>query len=251
MKKEIEVIDEKIENNKNKIREFNSERSEIEKVESSKIIKYLTTLLKDNNVIEEEDEINGGRTSYSIYRDKEGYKKELFTLYYKKDSWNECPPSLELNYYTCGSTNEDFELNRLITLGKLACFLKENEPKMVEKISQISDKLNKESRDIYGEMLKVVRENEELKHNKNKLIDKQINIDISQGIKFTSSEVMVENSSTTIRGIEELKLIKLTPSGKTGTFLLKTKYNPQGETLKIRMSSILPVIKYYEYKLVK
>ena len=135
--------------------------SKVEKIESLKQEKVLLEKRKQKVFIKKNKELTsffkgffgelpfhniGGYDQDSFYfnvADENGFSKEIAKLYLRKSDWNKVGyDEVHINYYST-STNSKFELNRLVTLGKIANMLKENSGAILDNHHLIVSKYNK------------------------------------------------------------------------------------------------------------
>lgn len=92
----------------------------VERAETRFFKKYFGSALHPN------DTVKHYRTSYAVQRLEKGesYPKEIFTVYIEDPRYGEDNYRVEVNYYTCGSTGDPFEMDRLVSLGKVAEIIK-------------------------------------------------------------------------------------------------------------------------------
>jgi len=232
----MEDLEKKIETLKSQEKSLLQKEYEIKEALNEELKTYLTEVLTEEDIMGEGDEIEGGDISFTIKRPhpEVSYKKDIFTIYFEGEVfYSDKEKTMKVNYYTCGSTNDDFEMNRLISLGKLAHLILHKKEEISGVVESIIDRYNVDIKAAKGERYKIGKEINKIKEEINCLKKEQFNEDLKQGIVF-EKEIELTNNSFSRRNIKLLKLIDLTPSGKTGTFIVKYT-NGFEETLKIRM----------------
>ena len=144
----------------------------------------------------------GGYDQDSFYfnvADENGFSKEIAKLYLRKSNWDLVGyDEVHINYYST-STNSKFELNRLVTLGKIAKVVKEdsgaildNHHLIVSKYNKVESKLSakiwgieKEIRDLYDLIQEEKAEKRKQRAFSNKGIEfeKPLNFDLKNGYR--------------------------------------------------------------------
>ena len=191
--------------------------SKVEKIESLKQEKVLLEKRKQKVFIKKNKELTsffkgffgelpfhniGGYDQDSFYfnvADENGFSKEIAKLYLRKSDWNKVGyDEVHINYYST-STNSKFELNRLVTLGKIANMLKENSGAIldnhhliVSKYNKVESKLNskiwgleKDINEVYRSIQEDKAEKRKQKAFSNKGIEfeKPLNFDLKNGYR--------------------------------------------------------------------
>lgn len=211
----------------NKLKDINIERGELEEIEKSDIKVFVIGLLKIYNIIQEGDVVDAYRSRIDIKRPHPdySYNKDMFTIYHDTKSWRDDDEfRTEINYYTGGSTNDKWELNRLVSLGRMAEFLvvESNYNKITNGIAKIksihkpiSSQLSKETFQIEKQIREI--ELEERRQKKAQFIQ-----DLKKGVEFEEL-ISFGNTSQTFRSVKSLQIKDLTPSGKSADLKLKWK----------------------------
>jgi hypothetical protein len=196
--------------------------SKVEKIESLKQEKVLLEKRKQKVFIKKNKELTsffkgffgelpfhniGGGDQDSFYfnvADENGFSKEIAKLYLRKSNWDKVGyDEVHINYYST-STNSKFELNRLVTLGKIAKVVKEdsgaildNHHLIVSKYNKVESKLSskiwgieKEIRDLYDLIQEEKAEKRKQKAFSNVGIsfEKPRNIDLKNGYRAWNVE---------------------------------------------------------------
>ena len=191
--------------------------SKVEKIESLKQEKVLLEIRKQKVFIKKNKELTsffkgffgelpfhnvGGYDQDSFYfnvADENGFSKEIAKLYLRKSNWDLVGyDEVHINYYST-STNSKFELNRLVTLGKIAKVVKEdsgaildNHHLIVSKYNKVESKLNskiwgleKDINEVYRSIQEDKAEKRKQKAFSNKGIEfeKPLNFDLKNGYR--------------------------------------------------------------------
>ena len=191
--------------------------SKVEKIESLKQEKVLLEKRKQKVFIKKNKELTsffkaffgelpfhniGGYDQDSFYftvADENGFSQEIAKLYLRKSNWDKVGfDEVHIGYYST-STHSVFELNRLITIGKLAEFVKanskailDNHHSIVSKYNKVESKLNskiwgkeKEIRDLYDLIQEEKAEKRKQRAFSNKGIEfeKPLNFDLKNGYR--------------------------------------------------------------------
>ena len=226
--KNQESIKDEIAINESRIADLNDLQSKADQAESDAGVSIIESFIESS--LEPGDTIKGGRSSFSIQRKREGdsYTTEIFTLYFQSDSYKD--PGFTHMRISAYSTSEsgDFELRRLMTIGRVAKIVLEDKEQILKAINNIDNTL---SRSLSREQFGLERETDLLKLELESLRRKEMEAKIVKGITITpnigaSYKVLPElrtsfnNFNTQIFA---LKIIGYTASGKSANIDFKFK----------------------------
>ena len=203
-------------------------------------------------VLEEGDVLEVGSESLYFKRPQEGYSydKEILTLYFKPEHWrDEEVNQIETSFY---STNENsqFELRRMILLGKVGQILLDYSDNIIAAYNQVISETKNQISEVVEqrydlqkqitEINKKVRELE--KENLLKMVEKGITIERDENNNLTAMEVKFND---VVYNVKRLTVISKTPSGKSADIRIETERKRGEDTFndiriieKVRMDKI-------------
>ena len=150
-----------------RLKEISIEQNNLDKIQDRDIKVFVIDLLKSHNIIQEGDVVDAYRTRIDIKRSHPGYSydKDMFTIYHDAMSWEgDSGYKTEINYYTGGSTNDKWELNRLVSLGRMAEFLvvESNYNKITDGIAKIKSIHGSIAEPFYKERFEIEKQLREI-----------------------------------------------------------------------------------------
>ena len=194
----------------------------------------------------QEFEIKVNRTTATFYliNDEDGRLKDLFTISfyerYKQDT------ILELSYYTT-STQSDFELDRLMLLGKVAEVVKSSSNKILDEIVRIRKEDEEESNQLYSiqdNYSKQISQYENAER-ENKKVELELLLRSEEGVSF-SKELYLEVKRNFTPRIKSVKITEVSKSRKTCTISFKYAYGDHtGVEERCNLDSIISQIMYH------
>lgn len=162
--------------------------------------------------------------------------KQLFTIYFYERYREDV--RLELSYYST-STQSDFELDRLISIGKVAQIIKSNSERILRDIADIkkSDK-GRESelyaiQDTYEKRLSEIRNAE--------YADKKVQAELqlrAEGVQFEPA-VHFQLKRNYDPRIKSIKILSVSASGKTCTVEYVTTGGSVGKEERVEKGSVI------------
>ena len=187
-------------------------------------------------VLEEGDTIKVSSDRVEFTRPQEGYKynKELLTLYFNSKDWRDVEADrIETSFYST-SENSEYELRRMILIGKVGQIVLDFKDDILGKFNQIKADTKEElskARRVEWDIEKEIKEvNEQIRLiEKENLFSKLEN----EGIEFKLPEGKSVNElpnidvkfDRTIYNVKGLQIIKKTASGKSADLHLKVVNN--------------------------
>jgi hypothetical protein len=221
-----------------KIQSLNQELADFGRMISERETEIIKNELIEGKVLGSEDTLRSNSYSFTILRSKPSanYPSDICQIYmkgdYNFDLGMERIIDLEMGYYTTTADSE-FELNRIITLGRVAEVILNRSKDIVSSLNSV--------RDEYKERFKEI--NEELKtlHTQRRVLENQLAIenskkftkDLMVGVCFTPEvgfgkvKKAMRRSYYEFSDIKTLKVLELTKSGKTAKIEYTNKYNPE------------------------
>jgi len=215
----------------NKVR---AERFELKNAEDLKIQKVFDFYF---NFFQEFDIKVSGESAYFRIKDEEGLLKEVFNIYFY-ERYN-TKATLQLSYYTT-SSQSDFELERLILLGRTAKIVRDKSEDILNTIAEIKNS-NTERLDqlfsIQNGYEKQIRVYQKGNDDRRKVeIELQLR---GEGVVFNKDIYIKLKSNYTAR-VNNIKLVDVSKSGKTGTAIFQLEhYNNVSREENINVDSII------------
>lgn len=242
----IELLQQKVNQLKEQQKFSNDVRRTIEKQKKEQLSKVYFQYFGD--VLEEGDEIEGGDNSLKITRPKEGYNynPELISLYFRGKDWREdTVDEIETSFYTT-SDNSEFELRRMILIGKVGQVLLDFKDNILEAYNHVKDQfkdaLSKQMKEVFG-FEKEIKELENQirvieKENLLEKVEKEgIEFELPEGKDLNYLPNMDVKFDRTIYNIKGLQIVGKTKSGKSADLRLTTlrkAYKPDSDIPEIK-----------------
>lgn len=200
-----------------------------------KIFKAVECFLRP--VLDPKDFIDG-EGYFAIKREHPEYTylREMFTVQVRdpfKDTWK-----VEVNYYTGGSTAEDWELSRLETLGKVAHLIRTKKNELIQTLNGLD--LHKNTRKGFYQVER------ELNLLKSQLREKK-KVEITNLI-LSGTKIEFEKPQSIVLGfsddkrVDSIQVVDQTASGKTVTLEMQARHwdgDSYTFTRKVRTSTFL------------
>ena len=208
-----------------RLKEISIEHGNLDEIRNRDIKVFVIDLLKGHNIIQEGDVIDVYRSRIDVKRPHPdySYNKDMFTIYHDTVSWkDDSGYKTEINYYTGGSTNDKWELDRLVSLGRMAEFLvvESNYNKITDGITKINSIHNPIAKQLYKERFEIEKQLQEIRLEENRQKKEQFIQDLKKGVEF-ENVVSFGNTSKTFHSVRSLQIKDLTPSGKSADLKLK------------------------------
>jgi len=225
-------------------------------------ITQLGTILEEGDVLEN-DYSEGIRVNrIQVRTDRSGkeynYKQEIYNICRSSYGSKEGMP-FQLSTYST-TVDNDFEFDRLITVGKVAAFIKENNKNLVEAFRMGSPYNSAEQKEVYrlGDALRLLN-NEKSELERQALLVKLE----TEGVEFAPDKYNHYPSldarwDWSIRNICKIKVVKKTASGKSADIEVVTRYKSYDGTThddvttadKVRMDKVESLLSYYRESIV-
>lgn len=225
-------------------------------------IAQLGTILEEGDILEN-DYSEGIRVNrIQVRADRSGkeynYKQEIYNISRSSYSMKEGMP-FQLSTYST-TVDNDFEFDRLITVGKVAAFVKENKTNLVETFRMSLPWNSAEQKEVYrieGELRTLRNEQSEL--NRQALLAKLE----TEGVEFVADKYnnlpsLEARWDWSIRNIFKIKVVKKTASGKSADLEIVTRYKDWDGNIhdnvttadKVRMDKVESLLSYYRESIV-
>ncbi len=225
-------------------------------------IAQLGDILEEGDILE--NEYSDGIRVYrnQVRTDRAGkeynYRQEIYNISRSGYGSKEGMPFQISTYST--TVDNDFEFDRLISVGKVAAFVKENKANLVETFRLGSPWNSAEQKEVY----RLDREIATLRHEKSELERQAIFTKLeTEGIEFTPNKYdrfpeLDVRWDWTVRGIFKIKVVKKTASGKSADLEIVTRHKTwegdfQDSTTtvdKVRMDKVESLLSYYRESIV-
>lgn len=177
-----------------------------------------------------------------------GENKQLFSINfyerYKEDA------RLELSYYTT-NTQSDFELDRVISLGKVAQVLRSNSERIMKDITDVRKSDLERENQLYA--IQNTYEKKIAEYRKAELEDRKVQIELqlrSDGVVFNEGVYIEFKRNYSIR-VLQMKMIGLSKSGKTCTVVYSTRDGYQTREEHCNVENILNQVIYFRKNIVQ
>lgn len=225
-------------------------------------IAQLGTILEEGDAVES-DYSDGIRVNrIQVRTDRSGkeynYKQEIYSISRSSYGSKEGMP-FQLSTYST-TVDNDFEFDRLITVGKVAAFVKESKVNLVETFRLGSPWNSAEQKEVYrlGNEISTLRNeksNVERQAILAKLETEGVEFSADKWSNFPSLEVRWNWS---IRSIFKIKVVKKTASGKSADLEIVTRHKTWEGTFqdnvttvdKVRMDKVESLLSYYRESIV-
>ncbi len=225
-------------------------------------IAQLGTVLEEGDILEN-DYSEGIRVKrIQVRTDRSGkeynYSQEIYNISRSSYGSKEGMPFQISTYST--TVDNDFEFDRLITVGKVAAFIKENNKNLIEAFRISSPYNSAEQKEVYrlGDALRLLN-NEKSEFQRQALLAKLE----TEGVEFAPDKYNHYPSldarwDWSIRNICKIKVVRKTASGKSADIEVVTRYKDwNGNTHddvttadKVRMDKVESLLSYYRESIV-
>ncbi len=225
-------------------------------------IAQLGNILEEGDILEN-DYSEGIRVKrIQVRTDRSGkeynYSQEIYNICRSSYGSKEGMPFQISTYST--TVDNDFEFDRLITVGKVAAFIKENNKNLIEAFRISSPYNSAEQKEVYrlGDALRLLN-NEKSEFQRQALLAKLE----TEGVEFAPDKYNHYPSldarwDWSIRNICKIKVVRKTASGKSADIEVVTRYKDwNGNTHddvttadKVRMDKVESLLSYYRESIV-
>jgi len=226
----IEIIQKAIILNEEKILKLETKRKKVNEARTDELsrmyLKYFGECLVDDDTIEVSD-------TYCYFKRFDpdyNYHKEMMSISVRPISWRDDEADkIETSYYST-SANNDFELKRMILIGKVGQVILDFQDDIIAEKNSISvsfkDKLSELNKEIWALEKKVREMKSEISTIENNALMKKVETD---GIEFKLDEENLYSLPDldvrfdwTVKNIKKIKVTGKTKSGKSGDLELVT-----------------------------
>jgi hypothetical protein len=225
-------------------------------------VAQLGNILEEGDILEN-DYSEGIRVKrIQVRTDRSGkeynYSQEIYNICRSSYGSKEGMPFQISTYST--TVDNDFEFDRLITVGKVAAFVKENKTNLIETFRIASPWNSAEQKEVYrlGDALRLLN-NEKSELQRQALLAKLE----TEGVEFAPDKYNHYPSldarwDWSIRNICKIKVVKKTASGKSADIEVVTRYKDWDGNIhdnvttadKVRMDKVESLLSYYRESIV-
>ena len=228
------------------INKVSAERSQLMKSTSLKIQEVFD---KNFNYFKEFDIQVSGTSAYFRAKTDEGVLKDMFTIYfherYKEDT------RLELSYYTTNAQSE-FEIERLISLGKTARILRDNSEYILKEIADARKSNLERENELYRIQDGYEKEKRFYQNANDERRKTEIKLALREGGIIFNKAVNIQIKSNYTPRIDSIKLTDVSKSGKTGTIVYHLSHGGNIYTEeKVNVERILDQLFFYHKDIVE
>jgi len=225
-------------------------------------IAQLGTILEEDDILEN-DYNDGIRVNrIQVRTDRAGkeykYRQEIYNISRSSYGLKEGMP-FQLSTYST-TVDNDFEFDRLITVGKVAAFVKENKTNLVETFRLGSPWNSAEQKEVYrlGNELSTLR-NEKSELERQAILAKLETVGIEfSADKWSNLPSLEVRWDWSVRSIFKIRVIKKTASGKSADLEITTRHKTwEGDFQdnvttvdKVRMDKVESLLSYYRESIV-
>jgi len=191
--------------------------------------------------------VHRGSSTFHL-KDEEGFNKEIFSVYF--DERYKEVDELRLSYYST-STHSDFELKRLVYLGKVASIIRSRSEIILKEVHQVIKSDLGRSNELYSFQLQYERKIIEYK--KAESDNEKVQVELllkGDGIVFDQNVFIEFKRSYAIKVIQ-LKMVDISKSGKTCTMMYTTRDGFQTREENCNVENILNQVVYFHKNIVQ
>jgi hypothetical protein len=204
------------------------ETSNNEKVKG--VLDYYFNYFKEMEV-----QVRGTYATFHL-KDEDGYNKEIFSLYFDERYKQEA--ELRISYYTT-STHSNFEIERLILLGKAAQVIKRSSEIILSTIKDVRNQDLEKSNELFSIQLKYENEIRDYRNTEFQERKVQIGLELkNEGVTFETPREIKFKFNYVIY-VNSLKIIDVSKSGKTCTVVFKNRGGYESREENCNMQSII------------
>lgn len=188
---------------------------------------------------------NSSATFHS--KDEDGFNKEIFSLYF--DERYKEKDELRLSYYS-SSTNNDFELDRIIRLGNTARVIKNSSEAILSEIHQFIKSDLQRSNELYSFQLRYESKITEYQKANSEIRKTEIELALkSDGVVFDQNVYIAFKRNYTTK-VVQLKMIDMSKSEKTCTVSYITQDGTLAKVQNCNVESVLGQVVYFHKNIV-
>lgn len=196
----------------NKVQVQRSELAESNNFKVQQVFDRHFNYFKEFNI-----QVSGSSANFRV-KDEEGFLKEMFTISFYEGYMEE--RKLQLSYYST-SSQSDFEIERLISLGKVARILRDNREHILKDIIEAINSDLERGNQLYR--IQDAYEKEKRSYQKANDERRKTEIELSlrgEGVTFNKDAYIELKRNYTVR-VNSIKIAEVSKSGKTCTVVFE------------------------------
>jgi hypothetical protein len=194
------VIENQIKEVKQKLSFLDQKRESIDKVYQDLEVVFITPFLEQYNILSEECFLKYSYNSFSINALKDGiYREELVSFRIHEPSYSfreEKEKVISTSFYST-NTNGEFELNRMVVIGKVGQMLLDNKNVIIEGWNELNKKYSSEIKENNDEVYALEKELKELKLSLREIEKEEVYNKLSEGVHFKMDDFVTLNLNNT------------------------------------------------------
>lgn len=189
-----------------------------------------------------------GDSAYFLAKNENGISVDLFTIYFHQRYSEE--RKLELSYYTT-SSQSDFELNRIISLGKTARILRDNREEILNDINQAVNSDLERSNELYRIQDGYEKEKRSYQNANDERRKSEIELSLrGEGVVFSKGAYIELKRNYTVR-INSIKIVEVSKSGKTCTVVFEFTHGHTSREENCNTEKIISQVNSYSKDIVQ
>ena len=190
------VIKNQIQEVKQKISFLDQKREGIDKVYQDLEVAFITPFLEQYNILSEEYFLKYSYNSFSINALRDGiYREELVSFRIHEPSYSfgeEKERVISTSFYSTNTSGE-FELNRMVVIGKVGQMLLDNKSNIITGWSELNKKYGSEIKGNNDEVYALEKELRELKLSLREIEKEEMYNILSEGVHFKMDDFVTLN----------------------------------------------------------
>ena len=223
-------------------------QKEVYKVEKAKI-EAITSQVKTLFPEDVKIEVYNERIQFLAEQEGTSYDKEIFTLYVERlDYSSTVYDNVRINYYTT-CTNSEFEIDRLILLGKIAEIVKTKKELILNVYNENCLAFKEELSSIRKNSYKLEDEIKTLETEIKKIKLDELLQDLTNGVVFLNPTLLWINSKNRFN-IKTAKVVKLNKIKGTVKISVEREYYNEPQLVTVNLNDILELLRTNVYSLV-
>ena len=188
---------------------LDQKRESIYKIYQDLEVAFVTPFLEQYNILSEEYFFKYAYNTFSINALKDGiYREELVNFRIHTKSFSESRERVISTSFYSTNTNSDFELNRMIIIGKVGQMLLDNKDVIIEGLNELDVKCSSEVKETNNGVYALEKELRELKLSLKEIEKEEVYDVLRGGAHFKMDEFVTLNlNNTESRCIVYIKLL--------------------------------------------
>ena len=188
------VIKKQIQEVKQKISFLDQKREGIDKVYQDLEVAFITPFLEQYNILSEEYFLKYSYNSFSINALRDGiYREELVSFRIHNKSFSENRERVISTSFYSTNTTGDFELNRMVIIGKVGQMLLDNKSDILSGWNILMKNRSNETEEVYREIGILEKELRELKLSLREIEKEEMYNILSEGVHFKMDDFVTLN----------------------------------------------------------